>query len=205
MYIKVNNTTLEVVETRINELSSEVGYTIYSIDDSLIPDDLLNDFYGFSQYKFNDDGYGSGTFEKYSDSNISDMESACEDECEIKEVFFYGLNHSTQINNYKCTSINETGTDYYSFVIPDDFNHLHELKLCGITQNGGSGKNIKLYSNYGGVGDSHTSTSESDTTKTFDLGNADDIIELDISSVFSNIIAGDICGLRTTHNSFIYT
>jgi len=59
MWIKVNDTTLEVIAACINEISIEAGFTVYDIDDDDMPDDLINPDYGFAQYQFFADGYGT--------------------------------------------------------------------------------------------------------------------------------------------------
>ena len=209
MYIKVNNTTTEVEATCINEIASESGYTVFNINDSEIPNDLLNQSYGFAQYKFIEDGYGSGTFEKYSDSYISDCENACAIECREKEKIFEIQNNSASMGCYSGLSISGSGVIRISFIVPFDFCTLLELKACGITQLGGSEKSIELYSQYGGVGEQYNATEEENLTETFDLGNANDFVEIDVSSVFSNVIAGDRCGVRLEHQTIggwiIYT
>ena len=63
-------------------------------------------------------------------------------------------------------------------------------------------KDIDLYSNYHAAGENYNNHSESDTTSTYDFtGMTDKGIEIDISGIFSNIQAGDLCGIQVDHKS----
>jgi hypothetical protein len=200
MYIKVNNTTLEVVETCINEISSESGYGIFNIDNDDMPNDLINSNYGFYQYQFIEDGYGSGVFQKYSSSHITECEEACENECNEKEVYF-DVRKNNYMGFYDGISVTASGTEYFSFSVPSDFYHLHSLVLIGITDTGGVDKQIDLYSQYGGIGEAYNETQETSEGGLFNLGNANEKISIDISPVFSNIVAGDTCAVKIVHQS----
>jgi hypothetical protein len=200
MWIKFNNTTYEVVETCINQIANESGYTVLEVNDSDMPNDLMNTGYGFAQYKFIEDGYGSGVFEKYCCEYITDCEEACADEGEEKETYL-DVRKNNYMGFYDGISVTASGTEYFSFPVPFDFLHLHELKLIGIAETGGADKQIDLYSQYGGIGQAYDYSTETSEGGLFNLGSANEKIAIDISPVFSGIVAEDTCALKIVHQS----
>lgn len=96
------------------------------------------------------------------------------------------------------------GTFNFSFFIPADFGSLVGIALVMIPRAGtdGPGKDIDLNSEYGQIGEPRTQHSETDTTSLYDFtGQLDELSEIDISSVFSAISAGDVCGIESDHNA----
>lgn len=198
MWIKVNNTTTEVIATCVNEITAEAGYSIFDIDDSNMPNDLMNPAYGFAQYCFIEDGYGSGVFQKYSGGDIDDMEESCEnDSCE-KEVF---IQSSRETDGWwSGIKIEATSNGQLSFLVPIDFAHLHKLSAIGYPSTNGTEKNIKLYSQYGGIGQAKNATQESELTGTYNF-TTDVFFEIDLMPVFSSLIAGDLFTIHIVHNN----
>lgn len=119
-----------------------------------------------------------------------------------KNVFFPAAYDSTK-GDFPVLQIATSGTGRFHFRVPDDFVTLVKLVLIGIPEelSGGSGKNIDLYSDYGGIGQSYTAHNESDTSSTYNTGTGNSLFELNISGVFNSLAAEDYCGLRVTHNS----
>lgn len=114
------------------------------------------------------------------------------------EVFFDVGNPNSNQGDYRVRLRNENQPWRMNFVVPDNFGELISLEAIGFTAPGaqGSGKNIDLFSDYGGPGESFQTHSESNTTDTFDLGaNAGDHFSVPIDSVFSQLAAGDRCGV----------
>jgi hypothetical protein len=81
---------------------------------------------------------------------------------------------------------------------------LVSLELLGIVPavTAGPDKDIDLYSDYGFIDQPANQYSESDVSATFDLtGMGGKIARFDISSVFTQLQARHICGLRIDHNT----
>ncbi len=106
-------------------------------------------------------------------------------------------------DGFDVARISTSGVFNASFIVPDDFTSLTSLLLIGYPDSGAAGasKDIDLTSNYGGNGQSKTTHNETDTSSTFNLGSENVFFELDMSSVFSSLAAGDRCGLRIQHNT----
>jgi len=116
---------------------------------------------------------------------------------------FYALDNDQTFDNYKVLKVTTNATDTFSFVIPTDVMKIHAIRLLAISQSGGSGKDIDLYSSYGkvGVGEQYNQYSESDTSSTYDLGSAGELVCIDITHLFPDIDACMACGIKITHNS----
>lgn len=119
-----------------------------------------------------------------------------------KEIFFTGSDYANNLGDFRTRSVGATGSQRFTFIVPYDFIALTSLVLVGIVSSGaaGSARDIDLTSDYGAIGEAYNNNSESDTTSTYDLtGYDNEFYELDISSVFSSIAAGDYCGLFVDH------
>ena len=134
----------------------------------------------------------------YKDGNRVDLQMAGGEKCKTFELDF-----ANNYNNYRVRTIAATGSQRFTFCIPDDFNSLVSLEAVGAPTGGagGVGKDIDRYSDYGAVGESTTQHSEADTTSTYDTGTDDNWEAIDLSSVFSSLNAGDICGVLVDHKS----
>jgi hypothetical protein len=117
---------------------------------------------------------------------------------------FFPVDPSVVYNGHSAKSIatNSDG-DFGEFLIPPDFGSLVSLELIGIPASGahGSGKSITLESNYGGDDESCTEHNETDTDTYTISDTADYVGALDLSAVFSELAAGDVCGVNVKHNS----
>jgi len=114
---------------------------------------------------------------------------------------FFPVDDNTTFGKYKVLTIATGATDEVSFMCPCDAEEVHKIWLVGITQNGGPGKNIDFVSQYGAGGEQYNNHTETDTASTYDLGNAGDIIKLDITDLFPDIESMDACGLEIKHNA----
>lgn len=114
-----------------------------------------------------------------------------------REIFFATDISTTPYNNYRTTSVGSNDSNRFCFHVPADFSTLVSIELIFAANGGtgGTGKDIDLDSDYGAVGESSTTHSESDTTSTYDVGTLDEWQAIDVSAVFSSLAAGDICGL----------
>lgn len=116
---------------------------------------------------------------------------------------FQRSDYSANLGNFRVRAIASSGSHRFTFIIPDDFVSLVTLHLIGIPASGAAQANrdIDIASDYGGADELYFTHSESDTSITYDLSGAVNLIKhLDISSVFSNISAGDTCGILVDHN-----
>lgn len=116
----------------------------------------------------------------------------------ICEAFFEPQFNSDK-GDYLTHYIASGGQSFFSFRIPADFKSLVKLVMIGIPNNTQAGGPFDLLSDYGAVGEQSDTHSESDLTGTIST-TANEIMELDISSVFSAIAAGDYCGLSLNQN-----
>jgi hypothetical protein len=122
-----------------------------------------------------------------------------------RELFIAGTDYNSNFGNFRTRSIAGTGVQRFTFHAPDDFGTLIKLRLIGIPSAGAAGINrdIDLTSDYGGLGQAYNFYSETDTTTLYDLsGTSGEITEVvDLSIVFSNLAAGQHCGVLVDHNA----
>jgi hypothetical protein len=121
--------------------------------------------------------------------------------------YFYYAEYDDTFGAYK-TQRMSNGSDFeFNFKVPDNFTTLDELKLVfAPTANIGADDRAILQSNYGSLGESYNQHAESNTIIAGYTGTQNQWTELDISSVFSSLTAGDYCGLNfendTNHDSY---
>ena len=112
-----------------------------------------------------------------------------------KYILFQGGHFTDSLGDYALINCIDNYTTYFSFMTPFDFATLVSLDLIVATQNAFTDKTIKIYSDYGAIGESPTNHSESNITKIYTITvNQWDV--LDISSIFSSLSANDVCGLK---------
>lgn len=113
----------------------------------------------------------------------------------------FPVDHDSNYNNYRVQTIAATGAFRFTFCAPPDFSSLVSLELIFAPSVGaaGAGKDIDLYSDYGGPNESTVQHSQADTTSAYDLGTADTWRTLNIAPLFSNLSAQDRCGLFLDH------
>jgi len=119
-----------------------------------------------------------------------------------KEVF-YSVETSGNIGTFRTRSVGATGNQNFNVVVPDDFVSLVSVEAIVIVSGAGApgaGKDIDLNSNCGNVGEAYNANSESDTTSTYTIPAQNVVWEMNVSSVFSGISAGDYCGINIDHN-----
>ncbi len=118
-----------------------------------------------------------------------------------KEVFYLAETSSNE-GSFRVRSVGTNGDRNFNLVIPDDFVSLVSIEAVGIISGAGAegtGKDIDLTSNCVGAAELYTSNSVSDTTSTYTIPAVNTIWEVDVSSVFSGISAGDYCGINIDH------
>lgn len=132
------------------------------------------------------------------DGTRVDLQPAGGNKCVMFQV-----DHDANYNDYRVQNIAGAGTFRFSFCAPPDFKNLVSLELICAPDAGAAGaaKNIDLYSDYGGPGESTTQHSQANTTATYNLGTADTWQSIDIAPLFSSLAASDRCGLLVDHKT----
>lgn len=117
--------------------------------------------------------------------------------------FFQQAQQASVRGDYRVRNVLDNTSFQFTFNVPWDFVTLISLGLICIPEAGaiGGSKNIDLGSNYGAVGQLFNIHSEVNPGFTTDFLTPDNIYEVDVSSVFSSLAAGDFCGLRITLNA----
>ncbi len=117
----------------------------------------------------------------------------------IKSIFFPSGGNADQSGNHSGEASNTNGNAFVEFRIPDDFTAEISIRAVEIPANTTAAADIDLFSDYGGVGEDAQVHSETDTSLTF-VFTANEIAAIDVSSVFSSLSAGDLCGLQISNN-----
>lgn len=110
-------------------------------------------------------------------------------------TLFQGFGFNTNLGDYALRNVADNQDTFFSFMAHFDLGSLVSLDLTVATQNAFTDKVIKFYSDYGAIGESPTQHSESDVTHQY-TAPAVKWCALDISMVFSELSADDVCGLR---------
>jgi hypothetical protein len=111
---------------------------------------------------------------------------------------FFQMETASNYGNYRTRALGTGGTFNFNFVVPNDFVSLVSLEAIGIPNTSFTTKNIRFASNYGQVGELYTIHSETDNAKNYS-GVQNVLLAVDISSVFTALAAGDMCGVNILH------
>lgn len=119
-----------------------------------------------------------------------------------KKVFFT-VEANSLWNDYKVRSVGASAGHRATFYIPEDAVSVESIEMLGFIDSAaaGSGKSISLNSDYCTAGEIYNTHSESDTIVNDFTGLGDKLAAIDISSVFTNVEAGDVCGISYAHLS----
>jgi len=118
-----------------------------------------------------------------------------------KIAYFKVGDYNTNIGNYRARSLATSGSYRFVFNIPYDFSTLTKIVMEGIPTGTNATADIDLTSDYAKLGEAYNFNTQSDTTSTYNIPTANAIYELDISTVFSSIEAGDTCGVFVDHSA----
>jgi len=121
----------------------------------------------------------------------------------IKELFF-GAEYNAGHGDFRVRQISSTGNFDFTFLVPKDFGTLVELVMVAIPDGTAAAADIDLSSDYGAAGEAFNTHSEANTTITYPLV-TNELVEMDISSVYAAISAGDYCGLNMNHQALGFT
>jgi hypothetical protein len=120
-----------------------------------------------------------------------------------KEVFFAATDYANDEGDYRTRSVGATAIFNFSFMVPADFTTLVTLEMVFIPESdlvlAPLGPEFELTSDYASVGQDAQTHDESNTivVGTF---TANEMSDQDISSVYSVLAAGDVCGLMWNNN-----
>jgi len=120
----------------------------------------------------------------------------------VKERFYIATDYNSNLGDFRNRSVGSAGNYNFTFSIPNDFISLVSIEAVGIVSSGAAqtNRNIDLSSDYASIGENFQQHSETNTTILYDLsGKSNQLVGLDVSSVFSQIVAGDFCGLNINH------
>lgn len=117
------------------------------------------------------------------------------------KTVLFDWNQSSSDGDYRGSSIGASGSGRVIFGIPDDFGSLVSLEMVGIISAAITAKNIDLTSDYAASTEDAQANSESNVAFTVTSANANEMFFYSISSVFSSIAAGDICGIMADHKA----
>lgn len=117
--------------------------------------------------------------------------------CPIEIIFPPEYNNDK--GDYNVHYIAAGGSSFFTFRVPWDFVKLDKLVMLAIPNNTSNTGDMDLSSDYGKVGEQYNAHSESNAGVPFS-GTAGELTEIDITSVFSTLEAGDACGLFLNQN-----
>lgn len=117
----------------------------------------------------------------------------------IKTVWFDG-DFDADDGDRRVRNVVTDGSHRFNFYVPEDFASLVSIDILGYSVGAISAQSINLYSDYAAVGEASNQHSESDTSNTLTT-TAGQIFEMDLSSVFSSLNAGDHCGVLIDHQT----
>jgi len=116
----------------------------------------------------------------------------------VKEFFYTGTSFNANRGDFRVRTIATDAAFRFSFPVPADLVTLVSVGVMGIPELTNPAAQIDLLSDYGAVGEAFNTHSESDLGGTFAVVD-DELFELDVTSVFSALAAGDRCGIRVDH------
>jgi len=103
------------------------------------------------------------------------------------------VDYDGRYQSYPVDIIAGTGADQLSIYVPIDARSITSIKARFFVSSGaaGSGKDIDITTYYCEVGEPYNQYSQNDTTSTYDFTGYDDkLFELDITNLFTDIVAG---------------
>lgn len=118
---------------------------------------------------------------------------------QIKEMWFSPGTDTANQDRYSTRNNSASASSFFTFQIPLSFSAIVALEVVLFPSATDAAADIDLFSSYGSVGENRTVHQESETTNTYAL-TTNILAVVDITPVFSSIVAGDICGLEWDQN-----
>jgi len=113
---------------------------------------------------------------------------------------FVPADHDSDYGNRRVQKVLSNNAFRFNMFVPEDFGSLVSVHLIGISDANLVSANIDLDSDYAKAGENYKQHTETDHSITYSA-TQDQITHFDVSSVFSNLEAGDDCGLKVDHKS----
>jgi hypothetical protein len=107
---------------------------------------------------------------------------------------------NTNFLNMRTRSVGASGSQRFNIRFPHDFTAIVSLILLGQPSASNAAANIDLNSNYGGETEDLNTHTQSDVASTYNIV-ADTLNAIDISGLFTSVVAGDRGGLLVNHMS----
>ena len=115
-------------------------------------------------------------------------------------LYFKSLgSHNFTKGEYDVLEIASNGESNVSFSIPADLTSLNSALITGIPNNTNAAASITLTTDYASAGENYQTHQE--TNNIVQAMVANQLFEMDISSVINSIVAGDRVGLLIDHNA----
>jgi hypothetical protein len=113
---------------------------------------------------------------------------------------WFGINSGSETDDgaYSTVEVGQNASINMTFHFAEDFGTLELIEVWGIALTTVVDKSIHLFSNYAGVGENKFANAQSDLTQLFSF-TADDIFQIDVTSLFTSPDAGDVAGIKLDH------
>ncbi|MBU0958340.1 MAG: hypothetical protein KKB31_00185, partial [Nanoarchaeota archaeon] len=121
-----------------------------------------------------------------------------------KEVFFPIDATDANFGDFRTKSLSSGNALRTNFQVPSDFSTLVSLEIILVPTGTNVVAPVDLYSDYGTIEEVYNQHSESLST-TWNLDTADNFYAMNISGVFTNLNAGDFCGIQIDEGVFGFT
>ncbi len=107
-------------------------------------------------------------------------------------------NAETDDGSYSTVEIGQNASINMTFHFAEDFGTLDVVEVWCIPLSSVVDKNIELFSNYAGLGETKFANAQSDISQLFSF-TADQITKIDVTSLFTNPSPGDVAGIKLDH------
>lgn len=111
---------------------------------------------------------------------------------------FFRMETASNYGTYRTRALGTGGVFNFDLFVPNDFASLVSIEAIGIPNANFTNKNIQFSSSYGAVGESYIVHAETNNVLLFS-GVQNVFLAVDLSTVFTAIAAGDLCGVTITH------
>lgn len=192
------NSTTEIGDTPVKNLFNESAAPTVNDDSTadFSPGSIWVDTTNDDIYICTDSSVGAANWEQQNNGGGGSA---------TKEMFYADLIGTKNSNgSFAGRSVSSGGDHCFTWFVPHDYSSTTSIELLCIPNGTNATADIDLNSDYGAAGEAHNTHSESNTSITFNLVQ-DDIIAMDVSSVYSSLTASDYCGLDVDHNTIGFT
>lgn len=118
-----------------------------------------------------------------------------------KEIFFQAVPSDANLGDFRTQSVASGAIWRFNFYAPSDFSSLKSLEVILIPAGTNTAAPVDLFYDCGSVGEAYNSNSGTLST-TWNLSTANRIHSMNVSGVFSDLGAGDFCGIQIDEGAF---